>query len=45
MPVEFPVEGEQTSQPSLLGIDFMLQAKAKLYFNPSKREAYFEIED
>lgn len=46
MPVDFPIEGEDNSlQPSLLGIDFMLKTKAKLIFNPSKKEAYFEIGD
>jgi hypothetical protein len=44
MPINFPVKGEG-SQPSLLGIDFMLKTKSKLIFNPSKKEAYFEIED
>jgi len=46
MPVDFPMEGDENpQQPSLLGVDFMLKTKAKLFFNPSKREAYFEIED
>ncbi len=46
MPVDFPIKGEDNSlQPSLLGVDFMLKTKAKLIFNPSKKEAYFEIED
>ncbi len=46
MPVEFPIKDDENSfQPSLLGIDFMLKTKAKLVFNPDKREAYFEIED
>ena len=45
MPVEFPISGEENpSQPSLLGIDFMLKTKAKLVFNPNKKEAYFEID-
>lgn len=45
MPVEFPMSGkENPSQPSLLGIDFMLKAKAKLFFDPNKKEAYFEVE-
>ncbi len=44
MPVHFPIKGEN-SQPSLLGVDFMLKIKAKLFFNPSNKEAYFEIED
>lgn len=45
MPVEFPISGkENPSQPSLLGVDFMLKTKAKLFFDVSKREAYFEIE-
>ena len=46
MPVDFPIQGEQNPfQPSLLGVDFLLNAKAKLFFNPSNREAYFEIEE
>jgi|SRR3989338_1410525 len=45
MPVEFPISGkENPSQPSLLGVDFMLKTKAKLVFDPSKKEAYFEID-
>ena len=43
--VEFPIEGKKNpNQPSLLGVDFLLKTKAKLIFNPSKKEAYFEIE-
>ncbi|MBI4116457.1 hypothetical protein HY449_01795 [Candidatus Pacearchaeota archaeon] len=46
MSVDFPIKGEDNSlQPSLLGIDFLLKTKAKLIFNPSDKEAYFEIED
>jgi len=46
MPVEFPIEDEKNPlQPSLLGVDFMLKTGAKLFFDPTKREAYFEIED
>lgn len=44
MPVDFPIEGQRNpSQPSLLGVDFLLKANAKLFFNPSKKEAYLEI--
>jgi hypothetical protein len=46
MPVEFPVEGNDNSQqPSLLGVDFMLKTGAKLIFDPSNKIAYFEIDD
>ena len=46
MPVNFPVSGDENSlQPSLLGIDFMLKTNAKLVLDPSKKEAYFEMED
>lgn len=46
MPVQFPISGEErNNQPSLLGIDFMLKTKSKLIFDPSKKEAYFEIEE
>ena len=45
MPVEFPIKDDENSfQPSLLGVDFMLKIGAKLIFNPSKKEAYFEID-
>lgn len=44
MPVRFPISGND-SQPSLLGVDFMLKTKSKLIFDPNKGEAYFEIED
>jgi hypothetical protein len=44
--VDFPVSGdEQINQPSLLGVDFLSKTNAKFFFNPSKREAYFEIGD
>jgi len=46
MPVDFPIKDEKNpSQPSLLGVDFMLKTGAKLFFDPSKKEAYFEIKD
>jgi len=45
MPVEFPIQNEDSSIPSLLGVDFMLKTKARLIFDPSNRKAYFEIED
>ncbi len=46
MPVEIPIEDDDNpTQPSLLGVDFMLKTKAKLFFDPDKREAYFEIGD
>ena len=46
MPVNFPIEGEKNPfQPSLLGVDFMLKTKTSFFFNPSKKEAYFEIEE
>jgi hypothetical protein len=46
MPVDFPVKGEEGSfQPSLLGVDFMLKTKSRLFFDPANKEAYFEIED
>lgn len=46
MPIDFPIKMESKStQPSLLGVDFMLKTKAKLVFDPDKREAYFEIKD
>ncbi len=46
MPVDFPVRGEESPiQPSLLGVDFMLKTKSKLFFDPINKKAYFEIED
>ena len=46
MPVNFPINiDNKSTQPSLLGVDFMLNTGAKLVFNPSKKEAYFEIEE
>jgi hypothetical protein len=46
MPVDVPIKGEENSfQPSLLGVDFMLNTKAKLFFDPTNKKAYFEIED
>lgn len=45
MPVDFPIKGDENPlQPSLLGVDFMLKTKAKLFFDPTNKEAYFEIE-
>lgn len=46
MPVDFPIKyAENPNQPSLLGVDFLIKTKAKLIFNPHKKEAYLEIED
>ena len=45
MPIDFPIKNEEKSiQPTLLGVDFMLKTKAKLIFDPTNKEAYFEIE-
>lgn len=43
--VQFPLKGENESQPSLLGVDFLEKIKANFYFNPGKKESYLEIED
>jgi hypothetical protein len=45
IPVNIPLDSEGGNQPSLLGVDFMLKIKAKLFFNPTNKEAYFEIEN
>ena len=46
MPIDFPIKGEENPlQPSLLGIDFLLKTKAKLFFDSHNKEAYLEIED
>ncbi len=31
--------------PSIIGTDFLEKYKFALYFNPSEKKAYFEIED
>lgn len=41
--VQFPIDGEEKAQPSLLGVDFLEKIRANFYFNPSKKEAYIEI--
>jgi hypothetical protein len=43
MDVQFPIDGEEKAQPSLLGVDFLEKINANFCFNPSKREAYLEI--
>ncbi len=43
--VQFPLEGEDKNQPSLLGVDFLEKIKANFYFNPSKKESYLEIKE
>lgn len=46
MSVDFPIgRVKGFAQPSLLGTDFMIKAGARFFFNPSKKEAYFEIDD
>ncbi len=46
MPIQFPINSNENSfQPSLLGVDFMLKSKARLVFDPNKKEAYFEVDD
>jgi len=44
MPINFPIKGEET-KTNLLGVDFMLKTKSKLFFDPTNKVAYFEIED
>lgn len=41
--VQFPLEGEERAQPSLLGVDFLEKIKANFCFNPSKKESYLEV--
>lgn len=43
--VQFPVDGEEKAQPSLLGVDFLEKIKANFCFNPSKKESYLEIDN
>ena len=46
MPIEFPIKDDDNpSQPSLLGVDFLLKTKSTLVFSPDKKEAYLEIEE
>lgn len=45
MPVEFPVENEDSSIPSLIGIDFLIKTKAKLFFDPTNKKAHLEINE
>ncbi len=43
MPVQIPVDEIQGgSQPTILGVDFLIENKLKLIFDPNKKEAYFE---
>ena len=43
--VQFPLRGKDANQPSLLGVDFLKKIKAKFSFDPTRKEAYLEIED
>ena len=46
LPITIPIKNEMgATQPSILGVDFMLKNKCKFIFNPSIEEAYFEMED
>ena len=41
--VQVPIkEITECIQPTILGVDFLLQNKLKLVFDPSKKEAFFE---
>jgi len=43
MPISIPVEGNKDcSQPTILGVDFMILNNFKLFFDPNKGEAYLE---
>jgi len=43
MPVQIPVdELTECSQPTILGVDFLIENKLKFVFDPNKKEAYFE---
>jgi len=44
--VDFPVKNEEKSvQPSLLGMNFLLETKSKLFFDGKNHIAHLEIED
>jgi len=44
MPVDFPIKiDNKSTQPSLLGVDFLLKTKSRLVFDPDKRIAYLEM--
>lgn len=43
MAVQIPVEEiTECTQPTILGVDFMVENKLKFVFDPIKKEAYFE---
>jgi len=53
MPVHVPIEKidsnpnpktdeQQLPPPTILGVDFLIQAKLKFYFDPTNKESYFE---
>ena len=43
IPIQIPVnEVIGCSQPTILGVDFLIENKLKLIFDPNKKEAYFE---
>ncbi len=46
MPIQIPVdEIINCSQPTILGVDFLILNKLSLFFDPIKKEAYFESSD
>jgi len=43
VPIQIPVEEiKDCSQPTILGVDFLIENKLSLFFDPTKKEAYFE---
>ena len=43
MPIEIPVdEITECTQQTIIGVDFLIKNKLKLFFDPAKREAYLE---
>ncbi|MBU0977008.1 MAG: hypothetical protein KKD18_01190, partial [Nanoarchaeota archaeon] len=46
IPIQVPVKViKGTPPPSIIGVDFLLEGKLKLFFDPSAKEAYLETSD
>lgn len=46
MPVQIPVKSdEESTQPTILGVDFMIINNFRFFFYPNKEIAYFEKDD
>ncbi len=45
MPINIPIDSKEQNTPSILGVDFLLATKAKLFFDAAKKESFFELEE